>query len=641
MSIKGKLLLSFLSLVVVILVGMVLSGLRLRELNRAGQTLATVGTAELLAITEIQRTALTAQLRTEEILTGGGGNAESVLLLYDQAIGRAEQLLADSAAAAGETGEAASDASATSNAAGADRGDAGPAGAATSSGAARGSLQQALGQLERLRSIARRNLERYAEQGSVSSVNRQEFYQWNDVFRNAIEQTLSAGRDNINRLSANIAATYRQGLVVMAVTTALGITVALVISFLFSSRLAGRMRRIVTVTESAAEGDFTDSVDMRSKDELGKVGDAMNALAESLSGIISSVQATGHRVAESSTDLSTNADETAAAVNQIKANVDGIRRLAENQASSAEQLADSLDRITEGINTLTERIEQQSASVTESSASIEQMVANIQSVTQNVERSKSYLAELVQSAIDGHDVLSAANQEVQEMTQQSETMLEANRVISTIAAQTNLLAMNAAIEAAHAGEYGHGFAVVADEIRTLAENASNQSKQVDGQLKALKASIDRVSVSSQRSLDSFTDVRDKISDVNELEAEVENSMQEQSAGSSQVLEALSQISSITEEVKKGAEEMRASSTSVQAQTKSLVQTSEEVRQSVSEIVNGTSEIGTAVTHVSEISNVNRQLATELDESLSRFRVRELHEAERESGSDGTAERQTV
>jgi methyl-accepting chemotaxis protein len=180
--------------------------------------------------------------------------------------------------------------------------------------------------------------------------------------------------------------------------------------------------------------------------------------------------------------------------------------------------------------------------------------------------------------------------------------------------------------------------VVADEIRSLAEDASKQSKQVDQQLKGIKESIDDVAESSQKSLTAFNDVRAKIAQVDELEAENESSMQEQSSGSSQVLEALNQINSITEEVRSGAGRMKESNESVRSEMQKVVQTSEEVRQSITEIANGTQEIRQSVTHLSEIGSNNRELVASLQESLSRFRVREEQEDEQpaDSGRPGDA-----
>jgi len=210
---------------------------------------------------------------------------------------------------------------------------------------------------------------------------------------------------------------------------------------------------------------------------------------------------------------------------------------------------------------------------------------------------------------------------VQEIARQSEGLLEINSVMKTIASQTNLLSMNAAIEAAHAGEVGKGFAVVAGEIRKLAESSSNQSKSTTDMLKMIKASIDSITVSSNEVLSRFNVIDEKVKTVSEHEENIRNAMEEQEAGGKQILDSMSRMKEISVSVKNGAEEMKASGDNLNKQTSDFIEISNESMSGMNDIVNGAmQEIKGAVTVVDEMSAENNKNFDDLKTESSKFRV---------------------
>jgi len=200
-------------------------------------------------------------------------------------------------------------------------------------------------------------------------------------------------------------------------------------------------------------------------------------------------------------------------------------------------------------------VSDQASAVTKSAASIEEMVANIQSVTNTLSKNAEHVKELQSASEVGNNGINEVVTDIRGVAQESESLLEINSVMSNIASQTNLLSMNAAIEAAHAGESGRGFAVVADEIRKLAESSSKQSKTIGTVLKSIKSSIDKITKSAENVLNRFGTIDGGIKTVAEQELNVLNTMEEQKRGSEQVLEAISKVSDITQRVKNDAQEM--------------------------------------------------------------------------------------
>jgi len=215
--------------------------------------------------------------------------------------------------------------------------------------------------------------------------------------------------------------------------------------------------------------------------------------------------------------------------------------------------------IQQSIQTMMEQlngnVSEQAAAVTESAAAIEEMVANIQSVTNALTKNADQVQELQSASEVGNNGINEVVADIRGIAAESESLLEINSVMANIASQTNLLSMNAAIEAAHAGESGRGFAVVADEIRKLAESSSKQSKTISTVLKTIKASIDKITKSAENVLNRFDTIDGGIKTVAEQERGVLNAMEEQRHGSEQVLQAIGQVSDITQRVKNDAQQM--------------------------------------------------------------------------------------
>jgi methyl-accepting chemotaxis protein len=318
--------------------------------------------------------------------------------------------------------------------------------------------------------------------------------------------------------------------------------------------------------------------------------------------------------------LSSNMNQTAASVNEISANVQSIKGRVINQSASVTQTHETMEQLTINIKKLDERVDNQSIHVSRASSAIEQMVANIRSVTDTLVKNEENVKSLMGVSQVGRDGLQDVVQDIQEISRESEGLLEINSVMENIASQTNLLSMNAAIEAAHAGEAGKGFAVVADEIRKLAESSSEQSKTIGTVLKKIKDSIDKINKSTNNVLGKFEAIDLSVRTVADQAETIRNAMEEQEAGSRQVLEGIGNVNEITLQVNRSSDEMLEGAKDVIRESNNLEDVTKEISGGMNEIAVGTEQINVAVNHVNEISGENRKNIDHLIREVSRFKV---------------------
>jgi methyl-accepting chemotaxis protein len=228
--------------------------------------------------------------------------------------------------------------------------------------------------------------------------------------------------------------------------------------------------------------------------------------------------------------------------------------------------------------------------------------------------------ELVESSVGGRKALTDVNAKVQEIMDSSVNLREANSLIAKIAAQTSLLAMNAAIEAAHAGEYGRGFSVVADEIRKLADNATDQSKSTSQMLKKIENAILTASEASKTADLTMQGFMEKLDTIALLERQIETAMKEQSVGSNQILETLTTIHTTTRSVQESNAAINEHNKRITHDINDLYQISTEIHHSMDEISQGANEINEAVTIISDMSVKNREVIEGVNAGISRFKT---------------------
>jgi len=389
--------------------------------------------------------------------------------------------------------------------------------------------------------------------------------------------------------------------------------------------LNGTTRPIVRVADtlkdiSEGEGDLTRSIAVSSKDEIGDLAHYFNSTIAKIKGLIVIIKKEAMSLQSIGNDLASNMTETATAINEITANIQSIKGRVINQSASVTETNATMEQVVANINKLNGHVENQSSNISQASSAIEEMVANIHSVTETLVKNTNNVKTLKEASEVGRTGLQDVAQDIQEIARESEGLMEINAVMENIASQTNLLSMNAAIEAAHAGEAGKGFAVVADEIRKLAESSGEQSKTIGTVLKKIKDSIDTITRATTNVLTRFEAIDSGVRTVAEQEENIRRAMEEQGEGSKQILDGVGNVNVITQQVKSSSEEMLEGSKEVMHESENLEKVTAEITSGMNEMATGAEQINTAVNHVNEISSKNREGIDTLMREVSRFKV---------------------
>ena len=362
--------------------------------------------------------------------------------------------------------------------------------------------------------------------------------------------------------------------------------IALIIAFLVGMVVVNRsikpLKNVGSAIKDIASGeaDLTKRVPVGTKDEIGHLASGFNDFTEKLHSIVAELKDSKEDLHVYGDQLGKMVQDNTDFLGQMVQSIQGVNNEISNQHAKVGESVGAVDTISEAVQTLRNLLEKQEQGVEQASSAVTEMIGNIGSVSNSVEKMAGEFDALQGDVDKGISQQHEVNKQIQQIEEQSKMLNEANKVISSIASETNLLAMNAAIEAAHAGDAGRGFAVVADEIRKLSETSSAESKKISAQLKGILGSISGVVDASSLADRSFTAVAEKIQGTGNLVREIKHAMEEQSEGSKQIGDALSYMNDATAQVRTASDGVDRSRQGIISNIDSLKASSDVVRDQV-------------------------------------------------------------
>jgi methyl-accepting chemotaxis protein len=362
-----------------------------------------------------------------------------------------------------------------------------------------------------------------------------------------------------------------------------GIAIALLAVFLFVRHLKKRLDRVGDALEHAGRGDFSRTVSDDSLDEVGRIAASCNAMCSSLKELADQLSRTALDVSSAADNLSSSAEQISQATQHIAENVTEVAAGADHQLHQVESSLQTMEEIAANARSIASHAQDVSRVA---AATAEQTREGDRAIRQAVDQMNSIYETMNRLALA-----------IQELGQRSRSIGQITDVITALAEQTNLLALNAAIEAARAGEHGRGFAVVADEVRKLAEQSAEATQQIAALIDSIRreseAAVDAMAVGSVEVSEgirvmheagvSFEQIQQSIRTLTANIQEVSAAAQQMSSSSEQVAEAVSGIASIASESAAKAQNVSAASEEQLASIQEVAQSAQTLAKMAEEL----------------------------------------------------------
>ena len=385
--------------------------------------------------------------------------------------------------------------------------------------------------------------------------------------------------------------------------------------------LTKRMRHASDVMEEIAkEGDLKHRIDITILDDFGVLTTSINQMIDKLSTMIKGLIDSTESVSYTSKIINASVFNSSNAIDDFSTMLEKINSNSSEQNNLVLEADKSISSLAKSVRNIREHLAEQSNSVATISSSVTQMTANIGSVAETAEKARASAEVLTQRSQQGRDSIEKAIATMLDIQKSSAEVQNFVNIIKNLASQTNLLSMNAAIEAAHAGEFGQGFAVVAEEVRNLAESSAKSARNIQQHIEDMIVTIDNGVETINFAGNSFMEISQRVEETANFVEEISAAMEEQKIGAAETQQATITVVDAVHAVNDLAQTQTEDATNVREFMRTVVTASESTLKAVQDGVIATMHLKESVQEVKDSATHNTNSVDIIEQQVGLFKV---------------------
>jgi methyl-accepting chemotaxis protein len=454
-------------------------------------------------------------------------------------------------------------------------------------------------------------------------------YTWNSFYRETLSMlsSINSSLDMLNEQSDLITSEVDRiahlGLIIVLVIIIPVFLAALFAIFKVLGNITAMIGNMKSNLSYFIEGDLTQRIESSSKDELGELSSDLDNYREGLNSSLTQIKNVSSNNMKTKDSLKNSVSLSHQSLDEVNESVSSIDSDTKELNESMGSVIGAMDSNFSLVNGLGEQIGNQHLMVEETSSAIQQIITSVDSIAQMSDTGRKGVEELVTNSREGIKKLDDIQSVMSLINGSGESLLGMVEIIENISSQTNLLSMNAAIEAAHAGEAGKGFSVVAEEIRKLADNASNSARQMSDEIRLIIANIVTAEDTSTATGHSFETISNEVDKVNRIFSEVHNAVEELKSGSGQIQNTATSLRDFSSQVEASSRDISGNTEKVLEEISQVKNIAHNVKEKSSRIVQNMEVINERMKSVESASHYIEKGSESIDSVLNRFKTEHI------------------